>query len=57
MLSPMLLKPTTDLSETYPHLIRQAKELAQVCVERKIGTSKQYRTRKCDVIMPIRIRR
>jgi hypothetical protein len=32
----MILKLTSDLSETYPRLIRQAKELAQVCGERKI---------------------
>jgi len=57
MLSPLILKLTTDLSETYPHLIRQAKELVQVCAERKIRTSNQYSTGKCEVIMPIRIRR
>ena len=43
MQSPLILKLSTDLSETYPHLIRQAKELVQVCAERKIGTSNQYR--------------
>lgn len=43
MPSPLILKLTTDLSETYLRLIRQAKELAQVCAERKIRTSNHYR--------------
>jgi len=57
MLSPLILKLTTDLSERYPHLIRQAKELTQVCDERKTKPATSIDTRKCDVIMPIHIRR
>lgn len=42
MLSPLMLKLTTDLSETYPNLIRQAKELVQVCAERNHEKQNHY---------------